>query len=137
MSADNISVVRGCYEAFQRGDIGALLNTLAPDVTWYSPGGSEMPWAGSRQGREQVGQFFAQIDAAFEFLEFTPEHFTASGDTVIVIGRDRVRLKASGDVLVERWAHLMQVRDGQIVDFFEIIDTAATTAALRKAAAGV
>ena len=137
MSMDNISVVRGIYEAFQRGDIDAVLSSLAPTVTWYSPGGPEIPWAGARQGRQQVGQFFAQLDAALEFLDFAPEHYAASGDTVIVIGRDRVRVKASSDVLDEQWAHVMQVRDGQVADFREIIDTAPLVAALTKAAARV
>jgi hypothetical protein len=137
MSADNISVVRGTYEAFQRGDIDAVLSSFAPDVTFYSPGGPEIPWAGARRGRDQVGQFFAQLDAALEFLDFAPEQFAASGDTVIVIGRDRVRVKASGDVLDEQWAHVMQVRDGQVADFREIIDTAALASAFRKAAASV
>lgn len=137
MSAeDNIRVVRGTYEAFQRGDIDAVLNSFAANVTWYSPGGPEIPWAGPRQGREQVGQFFAQLDAALEFLDFAPEQFATTGDTVIVIGRDRVRVKASGDVLDERWAHVMQVRDGQVTDFLEIIDTASLVAAFRSAAAG-
>jgi ketosteroid isomerase-like protein len=137
MSTDNISVVRGMYEAFQRGDINAVLNSYAPNITWYSPGGREIPWAGARQGREQVGQFFAQLDASLEFLDFATEQFAASGDTVIVIGRDRVRVKASGDVLDEQWAHVMQVRDGQVVDFREIIDTAALVASLQKAATRV
>jgi uncharacterized protein len=134
MSTDNIGVVRGMYEAFQRGDIDAVLSSFAPTVTWYSPGGPEIPWAGARQGREQVGQFFAQLDGALEFLHFAPEQFAANGDTVIVIGRDRVRVKATGDVLDEHWAHVMQVRDGQVADFREIIDTAALVAVFAKAA---
>ena len=135
MSTDNIGIVRGMYEAFQRGDIDAVLSSFAPTITWYSPGGSDIPWAGARQGREQVGQFFAQLDAALEFLDFAPEQFAASGDTVIVTGRDRVRVKATGDVLDEQWAHVMQVRDGQVADFREIIDTAALVAVFAKAAA--
>ena len=137
MSTDNISVVRGIYEAFQRGDIDAVLSSLAPTVSWYSPGGPEVPWAGARQGRQQVGQFFAQLDAALEFLDFAPERFVASGDTVIVIGRDRIRVKATGDVLDEQWAHVMEVRDGQVADFREIIDTAALVAALARTSARV
>ena len=137
MSTDNIGVVRGMYEAFQRGDIAAVLSSFAPTVNWYSPGGPEIPWAGARQGREQAGQFFAQLDAALEFLDFAPDHFAASGETVIVIGRDRVRVKATGDVLDEHWAHVMQMRDGQVADFREIIDTAPLVASFRKTAARV
>jgi ketosteroid isomerase-like protein len=137
VSTDNIGVVRGIYEAFQRGDIDAVLSSLTPTVTWYSPGGPEVPWAGARQGRQQVGQFFAQLDAALEFLDFAPEQFAASGDSVIVIGRDRVRVKVTGDVLDEQWAHVMRVRDGQVADFREIIDTAALVAAFARAAGRV
>ena len=135
---DNIRVVRGTYEAFQRGDIAGVLSSFAIDVTWFTPGGPEIPFAGARQGREAVARFFADLDATLEFLDFTIEDIAGGGgDTVIAIGRDRVRIKPSGDVIDEQFAHVMRVKDGQVVDFREIIDTAALSAAFRKAAAAI
>ncbi len=57
----NITVVQKLYEAFGRGDLPTILSHLAEDVTWKCLGPAEIPFGGTRQGREQVAQFFASI----------------------------------------------------------------------------
>ena len=42
----NLDIVRGGYEAFGRGDIEGLISRLADDVTWDTPGPSDLPTAG-------------------------------------------------------------------------------------------
>ena len=32
---DNLTLVKGVYEAFGRGDIPAVLGTMSPDIKWY------------------------------------------------------------------------------------------------------
>jgi ketosteroid isomerase-like protein len=129
----NTDVVRRAYAAFQLGNIPAVLETFAPDVTWFTPGPPEIPFAGRRQGREQVGEFFVSLDAVLEFQEFTPEQYIEQGETVVVFGKDRARLKSSGQTLDGEWAHVMTVRDGQITDFHEFSDTSALVDLLRQA----
>jgi len=59
----NLSTVQGIYEAFGRGDVPAILATLADDVAWESWESNSsveagLPWMTPRQGRDEVGKFF-------------------------------------------------------------------------------
>jgi hypothetical protein len=132
----NLEVVRRGYEAFGRGDIHALLDLLADDVEWVSPGPPELPTAGNRRGRQQVAQFFQAVDQIFEIQQFEPKAFVAQGDRVVVLGTDTARIKATGKMVTEDWAHAFTVHDGRIVRMQEFIDTSAVVAELKSAQVG-
>src|SRR5687768_1213752 len=51
---ENVDVVKQGYEAFGRGDIPGLLMQLDANVTWVTPGPSELPTAGDRRGHQGV-----------------------------------------------------------------------------------
>ena len=131
----NIEIVKRGYEAFGRGDINGLLALCAENVEWVSSGPSEMPTAGIRRGREQVAQFFKAVDQVFEIQRFEPKQFIAQGEQVVVLGDDTAKVKATGKVLTEEWAHAFTIRDGKIAAFREYIDTAEVVAELRAAPA--
>jgi hypothetical protein len=40
MSAEDVAVVRGAYEAVGRGEIEAFIAALHPQVTWIEPEGA-------------------------------------------------------------------------------------------------
>lgn len=131
----NIEIVKRGYEAFGRGDINGLLALCAENIEWVTPGPPEMPTAGTRRGREQVALFFKALDEVFEIQRFEPKQFIAQGGQVVVLGDDTAKVKATGKVLTEQWAHAFTIRDGQIAAFREYIDTAETVAELRAASA--
>ena len=126
----HVEVVRGTYEAFGRGDIPALLELLTEDVEWTLQGPPEIPFAGTARGRAAVAAFFARVAETIEFLRFEPRQFVARGDTVVVLGYERNRIKSTGRTFEQEWAHTYTLRDGKIARgrFFE--DTAAYVAAL-------
>ena len=129
----NIEIVKRGYEAFGQGDINGLLALCAENVEWVTPGPAEMPTAGIRRGHEQVGKFFTALDELFEIERFEPKQFIAQGEQVVVLGDDTAKVKATGKVLTEAWAHAFTIRDGKIVAFREYIDTAEVVAELRAA----
>jgi uncharacterized protein len=129
----NIEIVKRGYEAFGRGDINGLVELCTENVEWASSGPSEMPTAGVRRGREQVAQFFKAVDQLFEIQRFEPKQFIAQGEQVVVLGGDTAKVKATGKVLTEEWAHAFTIRDGKIAAFREYIDTAEVLAELRAA----
>jgi ketosteroid isomerase-like protein len=131
----NIEIVKRGYEAFGRGDINGLTALCAETVEWASSGPSEMPTAGTRRGHAQVAEFFQAVDQLFEMQRFEPRRFVAQGDQVVVLGGDTVKVKATGKVLTEEWAHAFTIRDGKIAAFREYIDTAEVVAELRAAPA--
>lgn len=131
----NVEVVRQGYEAFGRGDIDGLLSLFDDSIEWVSPGPPDLPTAGTRRGKQQVAEFFRAVDEVFEMQRFEPQTFVAQGDRVVVLGEDTARVKATGKVLNESWAHAFVLRNGKVVSFHEYLDTAATVAEIRTAAA--
>ena len=131
----NVDLVRLGYDAFGRGDINGLLELLAEDIEWTSPGPPELPTAGTRRGRQQVAEFFQAVDQVFEIQRFEPKSFVAQGDVVVVLGSDTASVKATGKVLTEEWAHAFTIRDGKIAAMREYLDTAAVVAELQAAQA--
>jgi ketosteroid isomerase-like protein len=129
---ENVRTVEAVYAAFGRGDLGALLNTLAEDVVWQHPGPAAIPWAGERRGRDEVAQFFIAVNQHVEVEQFAPRMFVTSGDEVIVLGHERMRTRTGGRVYHTDWVHAFTVRGGRIVDYREYTDTAAIAEALHQ-----
>jgi ketosteroid isomerase-like protein len=125
------------YDAFGRGDINGLLNLLDDNVEWITPGPSEIPTAGTRRGRQAVGEFFKTLLETFEITDFQPKEFIAQGDRVIVLGTDTARVKATGKALDFNWVHSFTVKNDKIVAFSEYGDMSAVAAELKGASARV
>jgi ketosteroid isomerase-like protein len=138
MSEQNsLGVVRMGYDAFGRGDINGLLNLLDDNVEWITPGPTEIRTAGTRRGRQAVGEFFKTLNETFEITNFQPKEFIAQGDRVIVLGTDTARIKATGKTLDFNWVHSFTVKNDKIVNFTEYGDMSAVAAELKGAAARV
>lgn len=60
---ENVKVVQQLYADFGKGNIPAILNTLAEDVEWREPAAGPPPFAGTYRGRERVGEFFRKLRA--------------------------------------------------------------------------
>lgn len=129
---ENTSLVRQAYEHFTSGNIQALLNLFSDQIDWQLPEMKNVPFAGKRRGREQVGQFFATLDKEQQVVQFEPKEFVATGDTVVALGHYAWRVKSTGQKFEADWAHVFTVRDGRVVSFREYTDTAATVAAYQK-----
>jgi ketosteroid isomerase-like protein len=130
---ENTQIVRQAYASFKSGDIEALLGLLSDDIKWQLPETEGVPFAGQRQGREQVAQFFATLADAQEVRQFEPGEFVAQGEKVVALGHYLWRVKSTGREYGGDWAHVFTIRDGKITGFHEYTDTAAAAAAYQKA----
>lgn len=133
MSERNSDIVRRGYEAFGRGDLNGLLENLDHNVEWTTPGPSHLATAGRRRGHEEVKAFFGLLSETYEFEKFDPHTFIEQGNRVVVLGDDVVKVKATGTVITEAWAHVFTLENGKVVAFQEYIDTAAIVAELQMA----
>jgi ketosteroid isomerase-like protein len=116
MSAnDNVKTIQSIYEAFGRGDLPAILESLADDVDWASSVSStEVPWWGVRHGKDEVTDFFVKLAASTETLEFTTLEIMGDGDTVLTVVRYRVRSLATGREAEMLLQHYFKFRDGKV-----------------------
>jgi len=103
------------------------LNSFAEDVQWQLPEMGNVPFAGTRQGREGVRQFFSKVFEAQDVVEFEPQEYIAQGDKVVVLGRFLIRIKETGRDFASDWAHVWTVQGGKVKRFYEYVDTGAVS----------
>jgi uncharacterized protein len=131
VAIEPIDVVRAHYAAIRARDRNALLGTLHDNVEWEFSGPADIPFAGRWQGIDGATRFFTIIRDTVEVLEFSVEDMIARGATVVVIGRERFRVKATGREWSCGWVQVHTVAEGKIRSFREFTDTAAIGAAYR------
>ncbi len=142
--AQNTLVIQNAYAAFGRGDIEALLTSIADDVVWHAVygTGSHVPTSGERHGKAAVREFFKVLAENISFSRFEPKEFIATGDKVVALGHYSATTPV-GKTFASDWAMVFTLRDGKVSRFFEFCDSAAIneaytadSATARGAAAG-
>ncbi|RZI41607.1 nuclear transport factor 2 family protein [Herbaspirillum sp. HC18] len=119
------------YQRYQNKDISGLLELMADDIEWVGVETDEIPFAGVRHGKQEVAQYFSEMDGAQEALSFEPQNFIADGDMVAVTGSSRWTVKSTGQTYDNPWVHIFTIRDGKIARFEQHNDTASAAKAFR------
>lgn len=132
----NMALVRKLYDAFERGDIQAILGNLTGDVEWVQDGPTVIPYAGKKTGTTQVRQFFDALVGTQEAIKLTIDHFIAQGDEVATLGRYAATVKATGKQFDSRVAHFFTIRDGKVSRWIGTGDTTDAAAAYSSSSAG-
>jgi len=133
MSEQNRAIVQQAYDNFKAGNIEALLNLMSDDIAWTLPEMVGVPFAGTRNGRPAVAEFFTSVNSSQEVISFEPRELIAEGDKVIALGSYDWRVKANDRKFAANFAHAWTVRGGKVVEFREYMDTAACVNAYQKA----
>lgn len=119
MSQTNVELARKGYEALNAGGtegIAELTELIDPDVEWEIA--SVAPNAGSYRGIEAVMAVIEDWLGAFDELRIEPEEFIEAGpDKVVVLVRDRGRIKGSDVRVDHRFAHVWTLRNGKLARF--------------------
>jgi uncharacterized protein len=122
MSDQNLAFVRGTYEAFNRGDVPAVLGSFDENIDWYEAEG--MPYGGHHHGPEAIADnVFGPVVNDIDGFAVTPEEFYAGGDEVVVVTTYRGTARESGKELKLPAVHAWTVRDGKIARFRQFMDT--------------
>lgn len=131
---ENLQVVKDGYAAFSRGDIAGLLERFSPDIEWHIPG-TGLPLAGTYRGHDGVTKFFQKLAQEAEILDFQPREFVADGDRVLVVGSERVKVRATNRTVDLDWIMSFTMRNGKVTNFREYTDTKALADAYESSAA--
>jgi uncharacterized protein len=121
-----VETVERMYAAFGRGDVDGVMEHIAEDVVWSAEGPTEMVFTGIRHGKREILEgFFGGIaqEHADPKLEMT--EFVSEGDSVAVFGRYEVTLKKSGRRVNSPVGHLFKFRNGKVVHYTNLLNTAA------------
>lgn len=127
----NTKVMQQAYEAFSKGDIQAVFGFLAEDAEYIGVGPSGViPWAGTYNGHEQIGQFFTRLGEALDFQAFSAQEFIAQGDKLAVVLHGRYKVRSNGKVFETNPQHIVTFRDGKVIRLIALDDTATIAAML-------
>jgi ketosteroid isomerase-like protein len=125
MSEENVSVVRGMYEAFGRGDIPAVIAALDSKVEWWEAENFIYADGNPYVGPDAVlAGVFMRIGNEWEGFAVSPEEVLDAGSTVIGHGYYSGRFKKNGERIRAQFAHFFTFRDGKVVKFQQYTDTA-------------
>lgn len=121
---DHITAVQDIYASFGKGDIPAILERLAEDVAWeHGDHGHGVPWLEPRQGRQEVGGFFASLQA-LRIDRFEPVAFLAGDHQVAAVIEVEQTVVATGRPIRDTEVHLWTFDTaGQVVAFRQFLDT--------------
>ena len=125
MSEENVNIMRQGYDAFNRGDIDAVMDLMDPEIEWQEPDVEGAPARGTHHGPEAVANnVFGSVEEHWDEFQVVAEEFLDAGDRVVVLGHFRVRGKATGKSVDAPFAHVWTLRDGKVVHHHNYVDTA-------------
>jgi ketosteroid isomerase-like protein len=131
MNAPDTSVpaelVRAVYDAYARRDVEAVFAGLSAEVVLLQS--DALPWGGRYDGLAGARRFLRllaeHVDSQVEVQQVVP-----AGDRVVVVGRTRGTVRATGTPFDVPAVHVWSVRHGEVARVETYVDTPAMLAAL-------
>ena len=108
---DNIKVVQDFFAAYGANDLDGIAAVMDENVKWHIPG--RHPLSGTKEGRDEVLAFFAQLGVA----DFKADPIYFGADETYVVDIHRGWSNAEGKPNVDTtWALLYRIEGGKIVE---------------------
>ncbi len=122
----NIQLTQEVYDAFNRGDVAAILGAFDAGIEWrLAEGNPYQPTGAPSIGPDAITEnVFAKMGAEWDNFTAHPKSFHDTGDTVVVEGRYTGTYKPTGKSLDAQVCHVWKVRDGKVASFQQFMDTA-------------
>ena len=126
----NVRTVQDIYTAFSRGDIPAILETLADDVDWdygYRVAPNPVPWLQAQRGTAGVARFFESL-TELEFHRFVPKAVLEGPGLVVALTDVEATVKETAKPIVEiDEVHIWHFKDEGKVAGFGTVRTPTST----------
>lgn len=134
--ADNETIARGLFEAWNKREYEAVAEQISPDCTITDMGSGR-----TLQGTDGFLQFTQALFAAMPDAQFTLDHLTAQGDTVVLeytgrgthtgdLALQAGTVPATGRSLTVHVCDIYEVKDGKIHAARVYLDSGAVMAQL-------
>ena len=128
MSNSTREAVEAYYGAIHAGDFDKLFRVLHDDCTIEFYGPASVPFSGYFRGKEKCRIFFGHVANDVDIVEFTQNEFLFDGQQAAVVGRLVLKFHSTGRVYDSEYAHILTVKDGQIVRFRDFQNSAKAAA---------
>ena len=122
MSEKNVEIVRRVADAYNRRDVGAMLDELHPEIEWQPwlqvqlGGGATVYRGTTASARVRDGE------EAFSEIQAEPSEVRDLGERVLAIGHLRARGKESGAITESAIAWIVEFQCGKVTRVREYLD---------------
>jgi ketosteroid isomerase-like protein len=116
MSQENVEPVRRLFEAASDGDVGSLFQAADPDCLVY-PRLDEPDAAREYRGLDGLMEYLTNWYGQWDEYESEPLEIIDAGEHVLVIARERGRVKRTGLEVVEDFWHSFVLRGGKFLEW--------------------
>jgi len=127
-AAENKKIIQEMFAEMARGNLTALLDTMADDARWTIIGTTR--FSGTYEGKQQIiekllAPLAAEIDGGFSL---TPENFLADGNFVVMQARGQATTR-TGKPYNNIYCMVYRLANGKIQEGTEYLDTEVLTSA--------
>ena len=120
-----VETIKAAYAAFARNDPSVLFGAMDSTIQWNEAEGNPLADRNPYGDPQAIGDgVFGRLLAAIDNFSAVPDSFIDGGDHVIVLGRYRGVMKASGAKLDAQFCHVYRFAGGKIATFQQYTDTA-------------
>ncbi|AMA49701.1 MULTISPECIES: nuclear transport factor 2 family protein [Flavobacterium] len=131
-NSKEVEVVNKMLQAFGAGNMEALKLTLSDSTVWNYNGSNLIPYSGTYKGKNEVVKFIGNIVSNVEILDFKVEQILNNGNTVVVLGSEKQKIKQNGKILEQKWVQVYTVENGLITKMEEFANTAYSEKLFKK-----
>ncbi len=111
-----LDTVMAFMDAMGKGKMDAMSALMADDMVWHNEGDASLPWIGPWKGKKEIFAFLGRFSKNVKTTHWENKDVFASGDTVAVFGKMKLRTTTSGKETKEfTFALRAKVRDGKVV----------------------
>lgn len=129
--AENVRRVEQLLSTFMSGNYEALHGLLADDVEMEIVGPDGAVMVGRQHGMPAVIDAIRNNFSMLEDQHPTIDSVIAQGDQVVLVGREKGRVRLTGRSYDMGWVQIYTFREGKIRSMREIFDTASWMAAAK------
>lgn len=120
----NRDIIMALYAAFDCGDMDAVLALMADDIVWNEAENNKWADGNPYIGPQAVAAgVFGRVPEEYDSFVVEVGQVVAEGDTVVMQGRYRAKVKGSSAEIAPQIVHWWTVRDGKIATFQQHVDT--------------
>jgi uncharacterized protein len=121
----NVDLVKKLYAAFAKGDIDTLIDHLTTESVFRFDAPSVIPYAGEHRTPAAIRDgFFGSLAKSVSDQVLSPEEFVAQDDKVVMIGRYKATVSATGKTVDQAVVHVFTIKDGKVSRFLSFTDSA-------------
>ena len=114
MSQENVELVRQLIHAFNRRDLSAMIDSFDPGIEW-APVGPAAVERSVYRGRDEVSDGLTSTWETWEVFQLEEQDVRDLDDSILWLGRARLRGGTSHVELDQEFALHLQVEGGQFI----------------------